>query len=83
MNISLNQLNRKTGHRIKYAKVDSDTFDEAEDLPDLGWLLRAVDLRAVDEAALEALGADINSSTRKSSSVARSPRWQTMPGGGN
>lgn len=26
--ISFNQLNRKTGHRIKYLKVDSDTGDE-------------------------------------------------------
>jgi DNA end-binding protein Ku len=26
--ISFNQLNRKTGHRIKYAKVDSDTGEE-------------------------------------------------------
>jgi DNA end-binding protein Ku len=26
--ISFNQLNRKTGHRIKYAKVDADTGDE-------------------------------------------------------
>lgn len=56
MKFSLNQLNRKTGHRIKYAKVDADTFDEAEDLPDLGWLLRAVDLRAVDEGGLGGVG---------------------------
>jgi DNA end-binding protein Ku len=27
--ISFNQLNRKTGHRIKYAKVDADTGEEA------------------------------------------------------
>ena len=26
--VSFNQLNRKTGHRIKYAKVDTDTFIE-------------------------------------------------------
>ena len=26
--VSFNQLNRKTGHRIKYAKVDADTGDE-------------------------------------------------------
>jgi DNA end-binding protein Ku len=26
--ISFNQLNRKTGHRIKYAKVDADTGEE-------------------------------------------------------
>src|SRR5437899_11789419 len=26
--ISFNQLNRATGHRIKYAKVDADTGDE-------------------------------------------------------
>src|SRR5213592_4766410 len=26
--VSFNQLNRKTGHRIKYAKVDSDTGEE-------------------------------------------------------
>jgi DNA end-binding protein Ku len=26
--ISFNQINRKTGHRIKYAKVDADTGDE-------------------------------------------------------
>jgi DNA end-binding protein Ku len=26
--ISFNQLNRKTGHRIKYMKVDADTGDE-------------------------------------------------------
>jgi DNA end-binding protein Ku len=26
--ISFNQLNRKTGHRIKYAKVDADTVEE-------------------------------------------------------
>ena len=26
--ISFNQLNRKTGHRIKYMKVDSDTGEE-------------------------------------------------------
>src|SRR5258705_13710309 len=26
--ISFNQLNRKTGHRIKYLKVDADTGDE-------------------------------------------------------
>jgi DNA end-binding protein Ku len=27
--VSFNQLNRKTGHRIKYAKVDADTGEEA------------------------------------------------------
>jgi DNA end-binding protein Ku len=26
--ISFNQLNRKTGHRIKYIKVDADTGEE-------------------------------------------------------
>jgi DNA end-binding protein Ku len=26
--ISFNQLNRKTGHRIKYTKVDADTGEE-------------------------------------------------------
>ena len=26
--ISFNQINRKTGHRIKYSKVDADTGDE-------------------------------------------------------
>jgi DNA end-binding protein Ku len=26
--ISFNQLNRKTGHRVKYAKVDADTGEE-------------------------------------------------------
>jgi DNA end-binding protein Ku len=26
--VSFNQLNRKTGHRIKYAKVDADTGEE-------------------------------------------------------
>jgi Ku70/Ku80 beta-barrel domain len=26
--ISFNQLNRKTGHRIKYSKVDADTGEE-------------------------------------------------------
>src|SRR3954471_8512583 len=26
--VSFNQINRKTGHRIKYAKVDADTGDE-------------------------------------------------------
>lgn len=26
--ISFNQLNRQTGHRIKYLKVDADTGDE-------------------------------------------------------
>lgn len=32
--VSFNQLNRKTGHRIKYAKVDADTGEEvpAEDI---------------------------------------------------
>src|SRR6201747_484649 len=28
--ISFNQINRKTGHRIKYAKVDADTGEEVE-----------------------------------------------------
>jgi DNA end-binding protein Ku len=28
--ISFNQLNRKTGHRIEYAKVDADTGEEVE-----------------------------------------------------
>jgi len=28
--ISLNQLNRKTGHRIKYAKVDADAGEEVD-----------------------------------------------------
>lgn len=28
--ISFNQINRKTGHRIKYLKVDTDTGDEVE-----------------------------------------------------
>jgi len=28
MKISFNQLNRQTGHRIKYAKVDADTGEE-------------------------------------------------------
>src|SRR3954454_21194243 len=26
--VSFNQINRKTGHRIKYAKVDADTVEE-------------------------------------------------------
>jgi non-homologous end joining protein Ku len=26
--VSFNQLNRKTGHRIKYSKVDADTGEE-------------------------------------------------------
>src|SRR5438552_10828289 len=26
--VSFNQINRKSGHRIKYAKVDADTGDE-------------------------------------------------------
>ena len=32
--ISFNQINRKTGHRINYAKVDADTGEEvaAEDI---------------------------------------------------
>src|SRR6266699_1388837 len=46
--ISFNQLNRKTGHRIKYAKVDADTFIEVtkeQSLPtrtrsgQSGWLI--------------------------------------------
>lgn len=28
--VSFNQLNRKTGHRIKYAKVDADTGEEVD-----------------------------------------------------
>src|SRR6187455_1955787 len=34
--VSFNQLNRKTGHRIKYAKVDADTGEEVanEDIVD-------------------------------------------------
>ena len=28
--ISFNQINRKTGHRIRYPKVDADTRDEVE-----------------------------------------------------
>ena len=28
--VSFNQLNRKTGHRIKYHKVDADTGDEVD-----------------------------------------------------
>src|SRR6201985_16427 len=28
--VSFNQINRKTGHRIKYAKVDADTGEEVE-----------------------------------------------------
>lgn len=28
--ISFNQINRKTGHRIRYMKVDADTGDEVE-----------------------------------------------------
>src|SRR5579863_2786419 len=32
--VSFNQINRKTGHRIKYAKVDAETGEEvaAEDI---------------------------------------------------
>ena len=28
--ISFNQINRKTGHRIKYLKVDADTGEEVD-----------------------------------------------------
>ncbi|WP_457825359.1 Ku protein, partial [Staphylococcus aureus] len=28
--VSFNQVNRKTGHRIKYLKVDADTGEEVE-----------------------------------------------------
>ena len=28
--VSFNQLNRRTGHRIKYAKVDADTGEEVD-----------------------------------------------------
>jgi DNA end-binding protein Ku len=31
--ISFNQINRKTGHRIKYAKVDADTGEEVSNRP--------------------------------------------------
>src|SRR5436305_346892 len=35
--VSFNQINRKTGHRIKYLKVDAETGDEvtSEDMVDL------------------------------------------------
>jgi len=40
--VSFNQLNRKTGHRIKYAKVDADTGEEVanEDTPYADWYAR-------------------------------------------
>ena len=31
--VSFNQINRKTGHRIKYAKVDADTGEEVASDP--------------------------------------------------
>ena len=31
--VSFNQINRKTGHRIKYAKVDADTGEDTIGLP--------------------------------------------------
>jgi DNA end-binding protein Ku len=40
--ISFNQLNRKTGHRIKYTKVDADTGEEVpnEDIVKATCLIR-------------------------------------------
>src|SRR5258708_19659550 len=57
--ISFNQLNRKTGHRIKYKKVDADTGDEVanEDIVK-GYMLDKdqfveVSKEELDELALE------------------------------
>ena len=57
--ISFNQLNRKTGHRIKYAKVDADTGEEVpnEDIVK-GYMLEKdqfveVTKEELDEVALE------------------------------
>jgi DNA end-binding protein Ku len=57
--ISFNQLNRKTGHRIKYAKVDADTGEEVpnEDIVK-GYMLEKdqfieVSKEELDELALE------------------------------
>ena len=41
--ISFNQLNRKTGHRIKYAKVDADTGEEVANEAGLKGSKRATD----------------------------------------
>jgi DNA end-binding protein Ku len=58
--ISFNQLNRKTGHRIKYAKVDADTGEEVpnEDIAKAYMLDKEtfveVSKEELDEVALEA-----------------------------
>jgi DNA end-binding protein Ku len=57
--ISFNQLNRKTGHRIKYAKVDADTGEEVpnEDIAKAYMLDKEtfveVSKEELDEVALE------------------------------
>jgi Ku70/Ku80 beta-barrel domain len=38
--VSFNQLNRKTGHRIKYAKVDADTGTRPGQTRPSRWLQR-------------------------------------------
>lgn len=60
--VSFNQLNRKTGHRIKYAKVDADTGEEVanEDIVK-GYTLHALqrfgdlDIAAADDLAIAAV----------------------------
>src|ERR1700709_2409387 len=58
--VSFNQLNRKTGHRIKYAKVDADTGEEVAN--------EDIDKRyKVDtETFIEATTAQLENGTRES-----------------
>ena len=67
--ISFNQLNRQTGHRIKYLKVDADTGDEVpnEDIVK-GYELEKGQYIEVTKEELEEIALDSPERSRSTSS---------------
>jgi len=81
--ISFNQLNRKTGHRIKYLKVDADTGDEVpnEDIVK-GYQLEKDQFIEVTKEELEEIGLESTRTIEIDEFVDRSeidPRYLIRP----
>jgi DNA end-binding protein Ku len=70
--ISFNQLNRQTGHRIKYAKVDADEEVANEDIVK-GYKIDTDTFVEVTKEELEEVALE-STRTSKSTSSWRSPR---------
>ncbi|WP_244561137.1 Ku protein [Bradyrhizobium canariense] len=80
--ISFNQLNRQTGHRIKYLKVDADTGDEVPNEDIEGYELEKGQYIEVSKEELEEIALESTRTIEIDEFVARSdidPRYLIRP----